>query len=951
LITSIPLVAVTIRFNEYFETDCEACLKLLFCQPSTAPSPLFLRAMYIDDVLTSADCTKEIEYYFSSHTDHYLTQKKCIEGLWCLYTKKRFESVDIRVQGNVIDLHFARAWLLERVYVKGVLFGRNQYAQFYTIRPGDPFVQSSHTISLARIREALYAQGYYDADVVDRCVYNKVNKSIRVYLHITLSKRFVFGSVTCEVCSTKCSNIMKADLIDHINKKYNRKLVGSLYNKEILENVGEQIREYVLKKGFYDSSLEIKPVICYSGKQVHVTFVIHVGGYKCIEFFGNTFFTTQQLFAKVVPYPQMLGAVVAYAGMRELEQLYHSYGFYDAAITTQNSDNHIVFIIHEGCRYSVKDVCIQIDAHESSVEKIFFDQENYKRELIHMFLDDGSINAIRSELLEYFLHQGYWDCTVDFEVQPYSDQKMLVVNFLVHQGLQRYIGVMTFDDDIRGAYDVLVKKYAYLQSKHEVFDSAYIKQIEQTIIEYAKSCGIVRLRIVPEIVEEGSIVSIRWKSYGASHSSMGEKVILAGLSKIKAARLYAHLGIKETSTQVWQSSEAMQKRTRLIKLGVFDRVDIHSQYIDSIGRPLAVVTLHDAPSFQYGIKGGLYCSGNKVAFKNISYKVGGECVLKNITKHADYGTFVASRTRYQQNIQARYLYPWASSAYTLTECRVYSNRYDQPLYYGSFDSLYHDARDGGAVSISSDCCSGRSVLEMGFERYIINKLCKEKALSICFCPKLIDRAVNSFCAEYSFIYNGVDDSFNPRRGLSIAFITTMHMPFTTIYDIAIKGIVESSFYIPCYVATLAFRSRVGYIGNQKFCCISPSDRFYLGGGNSIRGYDVDQVPPLVCMYDDKGQKKLVAIGGKTMFATNAECRFPLHGNLHGMLFFDSGILLQDESIRCTCADQSIYAYSYGFGLSYLTPLGPVRFDFGWKGRRVDPIESKFAWHFSFGYAF
>jgi len=947
LAISMSLIATEVRFNEYFETDLDACAATLFTPRNNSSPVVFLRAIYIDEIPASVDCTGEMEYYFSSKIHTTLTKKKFIEGLWCLYEKKRFSSIELVLQGNNVELHLSRAWLLERVYIKGVLFGRNQYAQFYPIRPGDPFAAESHTIGLARIREALYAQGYCDSDVVDQCVYNKVNKSIRVYLRITLSKRFVFGGVDFDIESDCCSKVIKAELIEHINKKYCRKIVGSLYKKEFLEQISEQIREYVLKKGFYDSTLEVSPVICYCSKQVQVKFLLHVSGYKCIEFFGNTFFSTHELFTKVVPYPQMIGAVVAYAGMRELEELYHEYGFFDADIATQNGEKHIVFILHEGCRYRVEDVYIQTDSDERVIDVTL-----YKAKLVSSFIDAGLINAMRSELLELFLHQGYWDCSVDVDVKPSLSQKTVSVTFSIHQGVQRCIGTMTFDDDISGVSDVLIKKHPYIAGEHEFFDVEYLHAIERTIIDYAKSSGIIRLRIVPDLSQaDGGEVSVHWKSYGVSRAPIGEKVVLAGLSKIKAARMHAHLGMQEHGSDVWQSNEAMQKRTRLIKLGVFDRVDIHSQYIDAIQRPLAIVTVHDAPSLHYGIKGGLYCSGSNVAFKNFSYKTGGECAWKNITKHADYGIFVANLTRYRQDMHARYVYPWTSALYTLTEGRIYSNRYDQPLCYGSADTLYHDARDGVMCSISADCYSGHWVFESGYEQYKISRLCKEKAIHIGYCPQLVNKPIKNFCAEYSFVYNGVDDPFSPRRGLSASFIATMRMPFNALCDVSIKGIAESAFYVPCYAATFAARMRFGHICNQKFCCISPSDRFYLGGGNSIRGYEIDQVPPLTCMYDDKGKRRLVAIGGKTIFSTNTECRFPLQGNLQGSLFFDSGILLQDETLQISCATSSLYAVSYGFGLLYITPLGPIRFDFGWKGRRVDTIESKFVWHFSFGYAF
>ena len=130
----------------------------------------------------------------------------------------------------------------------------------------------------------------------------------------------------------------------------------------------------------------------------------------------------------------------------------------------------------------------------------------------------------------------------------------------------------------------------------------------------------------------------------------------------------------------------------------------------------------------------------------------------------------------------------------------------------------------------------------------------------------------------------------------------------------------------------------------------PPERFYLGGPHSMRGYQTDGCPPLGNFLNEKGEVQWVPQGGKTMLNINCETRIPLFSpQIQGVIFQDFGYLIKDKIIDDK--SQSSFLASSGCGLRYLTPIGPLRFDIGWKWFKSYPKEPRHAWVLTFGHAF
>jgi outer membrane protein assembly complex protein YaeT len=104
------------------------------------------------------------------------------------------------------------------------------------------------------------------------------------------------------------------------------------------------------------------------------------------------------------------------------------------------------------------------------------------------------------------------------------------------------------------------------------------------------------------------------------------------------------------------------------------------------------------------------------------------------------------------------------------------------------------------------------------------------------------------------------------------------------------------------------------------------ERFYGGGGGTLRGFPENQAGPRDLLTG-------FPLGGTASFFNNLELRFPLHGaNINGVLFEDAGNIYSNPgSLSFRVHQRDITDFNYmvhaaGFGIRYKTPVGPIRVD-------------------------
>lgn len=221
----------------------------------------------------------------------------------------------------------------------------------------------------------------------------------------------------------------------------------------------------------------------------------------------------------------------------------------------------------------------------------------------------------------------------------------------------------------------------------------------------------------------------------------------------------------------------------------------------------------------------------------------------------------------------------------------------------------------------------------------------------------------------TFSLDKTDNPFEPRSGFRTQFDIEHASSYTASDFRYNRGLGDFALFLPVgrrsvlgghlklgIVSALASTAQAVGVGTTPLDdgILHPRKRFYAGGAQSVRGYAEGQLGPRVLtvpaaklLADDSRNPQCTAativkcnpntslfrdrdfqprpLGGNRLIEGSVEFRFPLFASLIGAAFVDAAYLGQNTSPGLPASKAAV---TPGFGVRYLSPVGPVRIDVG-----------------------
>jgi outer membrane protein assembly complex protein YaeT len=575
-----------------------------------------------------------------------------------------------------------------------------------------------------------------------------------------------------------------------------------------------------------------------------------------------------------------------------------SAGYYDAHVRCEKKEQEekiiVIFYIDKGLPYVIRKCTIlgNSSIKSESIIKVIKELPDNKDmglwALVYKFTQ-------AKEVLESFYHDnGFLSAVVKQpDVIPDRRNKCVDLNMSIDEGPQSLVHSIELQGNNIFS-DIELKKNLQLVEK-SIYRPPLLTEDKNHLINLYKRKGYQDVEIETEVAQFSGTndYALLYKiNEGIQHTIDAIEII--GNQKTADYIILKELKFKKGDALNLEKFSQSQKS--LYDIGVFKSVNIYSQPSGDVrGKNKAVIEVQEEAN--YAIAYGLRYD-SEVKFEGF-----GELNLYNVFGRGRSGVLYYRQSDREKNLR-----------FSLKEPYLFGRKLN------SLYSLYY--LEETKASFKTE--------EIGFSFQQQRKLPHDFSLSYLYKlhrihtyelepigPFVFD--ITLFLSELStFIVRDTrDNKMDSHRGSFFSLSFTYSPEFLGSYLTYISLFGQYSFYKalkPDFV--WASNYRIG-LADAFAQVLIPSKRFYAGGGNSIRGFELDSVGPIDPYLGTPE-------GGESLFIMNQELRFPIYKWIRGVAFYDMG------NVYLNLSDFNPFKsrHSIGFGLRLDTPVSLIRLDYG-----------------------
>lgn len=706
---------------------------------------------------------------------------------------------------------------------------------------------------------------------------------------------------------------------------------GSIFNKADVDSSVKTISEYFKSAQYFASRVEKVELNFNDTKErVEVSFFLKVGERYQFVFKGNTAFSDLELreiiTAEIVSQthaPERLAALI--------REKYKKIGFHFCEVTAERPATAegkvqlIRFRIQEGHRVVIDDLRFLggFSLSESKLRKLFFENASgvIRREL---YWEAGVEPSLRT-LAEKLKEMGFLSVRLTVNRALFREDKRGVDLLIdIDLGVQTLIdaieveGVTAFSKDqlievlgIEPKEPVHLKEIEKAREKvltfyhNEGYNDAAFKDTESVRIQPDQERAVLVLSLV-----EGPRYFVGEIKVDGNQKTR-EKVILRELTFAT--------GDAFSPEQVRQSEE------NLLLLNLFSRVEIiSSERKDNAHIKDVVVAVYETPP---GIgelgAGGVYeeprfklKTFGGLGYRNLlglnhTVSVRGEVLMPvNLDlRFVEYLSSVAYRTPYPFDLPINFITQVGLDRFEVA--RVSNDLLNQ-----NETTIQRRLRLEGKIEKKISRVLTGIYRLYRFEQSVSTLEVDPKTSGVAHFTQDLDREEIGSTGP-GIILDYRDDIFNPKRGSYHSVdVEFAHPLLGSNTDVAfLMALSRNSFYIPLFDPfSLVLYGGVGYavslLDGKTLPTVRLRNELALGGSGSIRGYNVREF-----------SAPRETTESTAFYNVRAELSTYIVWDISGLVFFDTGQIFPNLTSSQQRHD------GVGFGVSYASPVGPVKLEF------------------------